>query len=94
MSTGHPLIALIVVEGGNISVTVSGFNLISDSGRLLQSVSNLTTIDQDRYVGAFIPPSEPFVLQLVGTDQNGLGFSHITDTSIEVSAVDLSLSMC
>lgn len=73
-------------------MTVRLLNLISDSGTILQSLNNLTRIEQDSYVAAFIPPPEAFVLQLIGIDRNGYNFSHISDTSVEVSSVDLALS--
>lgn len=88
--TGHPIVALIEVEG---PVNVSVLNLISGDGTILLSINNLTRLGEESYVGVFLPPSEAFVLQLVGTDHNGYNFSHISDTSVEVSFIDLALSM-
>lgn len=92
MCVGQPLIALITVEEADVPVAVNVLNLISDSGLILQSINNLVNQGENMYVGTFIPPPEAFVLQLTGTDHNGYNFSHISDTSVEASAIDLTLS--
>ena len=83
---------MLEVEG-DISVIISMLNLINDEGVELLSINNLTAVDRGSYVGVFLPPSETFQLQITGTDGNGYNFSHISDTSVEVAIISLSLSM-
>lgn len=93
MHAGQPLSALIMVEGGDLALTASALNLLSNSGTILLSIKDLTSLGGVSYMGTFIPPSEAFVLQLVGTDDNGYSFSYISDTSVKASAIHLALSM-
>ena len=92
LHAGVPIVALIS-EGSNTSITVNTLNLINANGTILASITNLTTLGGDSYAGVFLPPSEAFVLQLLGMDGNGYTFSHFSDTSVTVSAVDLTLGI-
>ena len=89
---GVPVIAFLEVDGDAVSVSISMLNLINNEGVRLLSINNLTMVERGSYVGVFLPPPETFQLQLVGTDGHGYNFSHITDTSVEVAVIRLSLS--
>lgn len=70
-------------------MTVNMLNIVNNDGIIL-TIGNLSRLDEDSYAGVFIPPSEVFILQLLGFDGNGY---HISDTSIGVTRIDLTLSM-
>ena len=89
-SAGDTLAAIIAARGSDIAV--QELNLISSDGADLLSIFN-TTLGENEYLGVFSPPSEPFVLQALGTDNNGLNFSHISDTAVEVSTINLARGM-
>ena len=86
--TGEEVMAMVTVD---ISITVTELNLINTEDTVLQSISNLSNLGRGTYAGTFMPPSQTFTLQLVGVDNNGFNFSHISDTSTEVSFINLSL---
>lgn len=89
---GQPLTAVITVQGGKVPVTASALNLLSDSGTTLLSMNKLTSLGGNSYMGKFIAPSEAFVLQPVGTDDDGYRFSYISDILVKTSAIELTLS--
>ena len=92
---GTPIIALFGIESENgvTSVTISMVNIINSEGVKLLSLNNLTKVDSGSYVCVFLPPSETFQMQLVGSDGNGYNYSHIIDTAVEVADISLVLGM-
>ena len=83
----------IETESTSDAVIVNTLNLLDIEGAVLISLSNLTLLEGGSYVSTFQPPSVTFQLQLIGRDANGYNFSHISDTSVEVATVSLTLSM-
>ena len=45
------------------------------------------------YAATFTPPSQLFGLQLRGMGASGFIFSHMADTSVEVSSIGLTLGV-
>ena len=89
---GEEVVVLIEIEDdGNVPPAINTINLINDDGVTIRSLNNLTVLGEGRYARVFVPPSEPFVFQLLGTDENGYNLSHISDTSVETPAIDLTL---
>ena len=86
---GSTIAPQIVVSDSNVAP--DELKLISDNGLLF--ITNITRLDQNNYVALIFPPSEAFILQVVGRDMNGYIFSRITDISVEVSTIEVSLGM-
>ena len=66
-------------------------NIVNDLG-IIQHVENTTVVGNNTYVGFFIPPTEEFKIQVLGTDDNGFRFSYISDTSIEPTTISLQIA--
>ena len=87
---------MVAIESINSSlINVEKLNIIDSDGKIIESIdsmSNLTRINEGSYVAVFTPLSGLFSLQLQGMDQAGYNFSHFFDTSVEVSSIFLTLS--
>ena len=70
-------------------MVISSINAVNDQGTINLTLSNLTQVENNSYIGYFDPPPEEFQLQVSGTDDNGYPFSYISDVSIEPTAISL-----
>ena len=77
------------ILGSENPVVISSINVVNDQGFIL-TLSNLTEIDNNSYIGVFDLPSDEFQLQINGIDDNGFAFSYISDTSIEPTTISLA----
>ena len=66
-------------------------DIVNDQG-VIQHVENATVVNNNTYVGFFIPPNEEFKVQVSGTDDNGFRFSYISDVSVEPTTISLQLT--
>ena len=77
------------ILGSENPVVISSINVVNDQGFIL-TLSNLTEIDNNSYIGVFDLPSDEFQLQINGIDDNGFAFSYISDISIEPTTISLA----
>lgn len=85
------MFAQSIIIGSENPVIINSINVVHDEG-VIDSVSNLTEIENNSYIGFFVTPSEEFQLQVTGIDDNGFQFSYISDVSVEPTAVSLAFS--
>ena len=78
--------------GSDNPVEISSINVVSDRLGFILSVSNLTEVDNNSYIGFFDTPPEEFQLQVNGIDDNGFLFSYISDISVEPVSIALTFS--
>ena len=81
------------IIGSNDPVVISNINVVNDQGTIL-TVSNLTEIENNSYIGFFDLPREEFQFQVNGVDDNGYPFSYISDISVEPTTISLAFSKC
>ena len=77
------------VIGSENPVVINSINAVSDQGFIV-SLSNLTEIDNNSYIGFFDLPPDEFQLQINGTDDNNFTFSYISDVSVEPTTISLA----
>lgn len=81
------------IIGSDNPVVISDINVVNDQGTIL-TVSNLTKIENNSYIGFFDLPREEFQFQVNGVDDNGYPFSYISDISVEPTTISLAFSKC
>ena len=91
ITAGDTLAAEIEAQGS--SITLQELSLTGSDGLSILSVDNVTRLRENEYVGVFMPLSSPFLLKVVGRDENGFNYSHVRDTAVELSLINLSLGM-
>ena len=74
-------------------MTVNAVNLINEDGILLQPVSNITNLGNNRYAATYFPPSVTFRFQVLGTDENGYNFLRTSEMSTTATAINLIMSV-
>ena len=82
----------VIGSNNPIEIDISSINIVSDQLGFILSVSNLTKVDNNSYIGSFDPPPEEFQLQVNGIDDNGFQFSYISDMSVEPVNIGLTFS--
>ena len=86
---GYAMFVEATILGSENPVVISSINVVNDQGFIL-TLSNLTEIDNNSYIGIFDLPSDEFQLQINGIDDNGFAFSYISDISIEPTTISLA----
>ena len=80
------------IIGSDNPIELHSINVVNDQLGFILSVSNLTEIDNNSYIGFFDPPPEEFQLEVNGTDDNDFLFSYISDISVEPINISLTYS--
>ena len=81
--------AELTIVGSTLPVTVNTLDIINDEG-VIQSINDLTPIDNNVYASLFMTPLVEFKMQVNGVDDNGYNFSYISDISVEPTSLSLS----
>ena len=89
--SGVPLIAVFQASDTAATLTVKEINVVDSSGTIYETITNILPLDSNAFAINFVPPDVPFQWQIVGRDEEGYTFSHISDTALQVSDIDLSL---
>ena len=89
---GYMMFVESTIIGSDNPIELHSINVVNDQLGFILSVSNLTEIDNNSYIGFFDPPPEEFQLEVNGTDDNGFLFSYISDISVEPINISLTYS--
>ena len=66
-------------------------HILDQNGTLIKTIAQISQTGDGIYASQFVPPSQPFRLQLEGNDSSGFKFSHIISSLLQVSSVYVSL---
>ena len=93
LCSGVPLFAVFQASDTSASLTLDEIIVMDSSGIIYETItsSDIFLLDSNAFAINFIPPDVSFQWQIVGRDEEGYNFSRISDTTIEVSNIDLSL---
>ena len=89
--SGVPLIAVFQASNTAVTLSVERINLVDLSGTIYETIVDIMPLEGNAFGINFVPPDVPFQWQIVGKDEEGNAYSRISDTSIKVSDIDLSL---
>ena len=89
---GYIMFVESTIIGNDNPIELSNINFVNDQLGFILSVSNLTEISNDSYIGFFDPPPEEFQLEVNGIDNNGFLFSYISDILVEPINISLIFS--
>ena len=73
--------------GSVTPVTINTLNIINET-TVIESITNLSRTN-DSFIGRFTPLQD-YKLQVIGTDDNGLNFSYISDISVKPTSISLT----